>query len=267
LTSISVRGVDLWVEQVGHGPDVVFISGLADEANIWAGQVAELSDSFRVTTFDNRGVGRSSTPDGEYRIVDFAEDTVALMAELGITQAHIVGESMGGCIAQQLVLDHPSLVRSLIMHGTWCTTDRYFSETIRGWEMLARSAATPREFFVAVSVWFLAPRIYNEGTIDEWASEVGENPYAQSVDAFCRTSEALLYHDTRDRLKEITCPTLVTVGTRDICTPMRLARAIVDTIPGAQFYAIEGGGHMAFVEDPPTFNAVLKDFLSKIEAV
>ena len=261
MTHISVPGVDLWVEQTGSGDDVVFVAGLADQGSCWAEQVAELSDSYRITTFDNRAVGRSSTPDGEYRIVDFAEDTAAMMRELGISRAHVVGSSMGGAIAQELALGHPGLVRSLVLHGTWCVSDRHFREEVRGWQMLARGAPTPHDFFVAVNVWFLAPRIYDEGIIDEWAFGADGDPYAQSVDAFCRSAEALLAHDTRDRLHQISCPTLVTVGSLDICTPERLARQLAQLIPGAELHIIEGAGHMPYVEDPAVFTAVVRRFL------
>ncbi len=261
MTLISIGNLDLWVDQVGHGPDVLFIAGLADEGSCWAEQAAELSDSYRVTTFDNRAVGRSSTPDGEYSIAQFAEDAAALMKVLGIPRAHVVGSSMGGAIAQELALRYPDLVSTLVLHGTWCVSDRHFQEEVRGWQMLARAAPTPHDFFVAVNVWFLAPRIYDEGTIDDWAADAVANPHAQSVDAFCRSAEALLTHDTRDRLHRIECPTLVTVGSLDICTPPRCAEQIADHIQGAELYVFEGAGHMPYVEDPHAFTAVVRAFL------
>ena len=83
--------------------DVIFMSGLADEGAFWDDQVAGLRDRWRITTFDNRGVGRSETPPGEYRTTSFAADTIAFMESLGIEHAHVVGSSMGGAIA----LGHP----------------------------------------------------------------------------------------------------------------------------------------------------------------
>ena len=99
---IDAGGVQLYAEQAGQGDDVIFISGLADEGACWVDQVAGLGDRWRITTFDNRGVGQSETPPGEYRIKDFAADTAALMDALGIERAHVVGSSMGGAIAQEL---------------------------------------------------------------------------------------------------------------------------------------------------------------------
>ena len=104
---MNANGVDLWVEQEGAGDDVLFISGLADEGACWVDQVGGLSDRYRVTTFDNRGVGRSTTPEGEFTIADFAADTAGLMDVLEIESAHVVGSSMGGAIAQELALARP----------------------------------------------------------------------------------------------------------------------------------------------------------------
>ncbi len=100
MAMIDANGVQLYAEQTGQGDDVIFISGLADEGSCWVDQAAALSDRWRITTFDNRGVGQSATPPGEYRITSFAEDTAALMDALGIERAHVVGSSMGGAIAQ-----------------------------------------------------------------------------------------------------------------------------------------------------------------------
>lgn len=263
MSHVPVAGVELWVEQAGDGDDVLFIAGLADEGSCWAGQAGELSQDHRVTVFDNRGVGRSTAPAGDYHIADFAADTVALMDELGIASAHVVGSSMGGAIAQELTLRHPERVRSLLLHGTWCATDEYFRETVRGWQLLARAAPSAREFFLAVNVWFVAPHIYDDGTIDEWADAAERNPHAQSIDAFCRSAEALLTHDTRARLGQVSCPVLVTVGSLDICTPSRYARELVELIPGARLHIFEGAGHMPYVEDPPVFTAVVRRFLAQ----
>lgn len=262
MSHVSAGGVDLWAEQTGAGDDVLFIAGLADEGSCWAAQAADLSDSYRVTTFDNRGVGRSSTPDGDYRIVDFADDTLALMDALGIARAHVVGSSMGGAIAQELTLRNPERVRSLVLHGTWCKTDPYFREAVRSWQLLARGAPSQREFFLAVNVWFVAPYIYDDGTIERWATATEENLHPQSVDAFCRSAEALLTHDSRARLGQISCPTLVTVGSLDICTPRRFAEQLVELIVGAELHVFEGAGHMPYVEDPSRFTHVIRRFLS-----
>lgn len=193
-----------------------------------------------------------------------ATDVVALLDALKIERAHVVASSMGGTIAQELVTRHPERVSSLILHGTWAKTDRHFAEIVRSWQTLARYSATPAEFFVASGVWFVAPWVYNSGTIDSWAAAAAENQYAQTADAFCRTAEALISHNCAERLRDVTCPTLVTVGSLDICTPARYARELVELIPGSRLHVFEGAGHMPYVEEPARFTEVVQEFLSAL---
>jgi pimeloyl-ACP methyl ester carboxylesterase len=260
MPTVSANGVDLWVEQEGNGDDVLFISGLADEGACWVDQVAGLRDRYRTTIFDNRGVGRSATPDGPFQITDFAADTAALMDDLGLESAHIVGSSMGGAIAQELALSRPERVRSLVLNGTWSRGDRFLHEIFRSWMWSAQKADSIRDFLVAVNLWCFSPRIWNEGIMDEWLEAAAASPYAQSVDAFCRSAEALLGHDTADRLGAISAPTLVTVGELDLVLPPRFSRDLVQRIPGARLVVVPEAGHQPFQELPEDYNQILVKF-------
>jgi pimeloyl-ACP methyl ester carboxylesterase len=261
---VTANGVDLWAEQEGEGPDVLFISGLADEGACWVDQVAGLRDEYRVTTFDNRAVGRSAIPPGDYRITDFASDTIGLMDALGLERPHLVGSSMGGAIAQELALAHPERVRSLVLNGTWCRGDRFLREVIESWMWTARRADSTRDFLVAVNLWCFAPRIWNDGIMDGWLTEAEASEHAQTVDAFCTSAEALLSHDTADRLAALAMPTLVTVGELDLVLPPRFSRAIVERIAGARLVVVPEAGHQPFQELPDEYNRILREFWTSI---
>lgn len=258
--TVGVGEVELYVEQEGAGPDVVFIAGLADEGACWADQVAGLRDRYRITTFDNRGVGRSSTPPGAYHIADFAADTVGLLDALGLDRVHLVGSSMGGAIAQEVAIGHPERVRSIVLNGTWCRGDRFLHEVFRNWIWCARKADSIRDLLVAVNLWCFSPRIWNEGIMDAWLEATAQSPYQQSVDAFCRSAEALLGHNTADRLASVRAPTLVTVGELDLVLPPRFSLAIAKRIAGARLVVIPQAGHQPFQELPQEYNRLLDEF-------
>lgn len=265
MAIVQANGVDLWVEQEGTGDDVLFISGLADEGACWVDQLAGLRDRYRVTIFDNRGVGRSATPDGPFTIADFAADTIALMDELGLERTHLVGSSMGGAIAQELALARPARVRSLVLNGTWCRGDRFLHEIFRNWMWSAEKADSIRDFLAAVNLWCFSPRVWNEGIMDEWLAAAEASPYGQSVDAFCRSAEALIGHDTADRVGAIQAPTLATVGELDLVLPPRFSQELVDRIPGARLVVIRGAGHQPFQEVPGDYNLLLEEFWQSVD--
>ena len=123
---ISVGGVDLHYIQAGAGDDILLLCGLGDDVTAWAEQTMAFAEHYRVTVIDNRGVGRSSLPDGEFTVVEMASDAAGRCDALGIRQAHVMGLSTGGAIAQELVIARPELVRSLVIVGSWCYSDRLF---------------------------------------------------------------------------------------------------------------------------------------------
>jgi pimeloyl-ACP methyl ester carboxylesterase len=261
---VDANGVGLWVEQAGEGEDVVFVSGLADEGACWVDQVSGLSDRYRITTFDNRAVGRSDAPEGPYSIAGFAGDTIALLDALGLERVHLVGSSMGGAIAQEVALARPERVRSLVLNGTWCRGDRFLHEIFRSWMWTARKSDGIRDFLVAVNLWCFAPRVWNDGTMDGWLDAAEASPSQQSVDAFCRSADALIHHDSADRIGAVTAPTLVTVGELDLVLPPRFSQGIVERISGSRLVVVPGAGHQPFQEQPDDYNRLLAELWSSV---
>ena len=173
------------------------------------------------------------------------------MDALGIERAHVVGSSMGGAIAQELALAHPDKVRSLVLNGTYCRGDHFFREVIRSWQWAARKSDNLRDFLNVVNLWCFAPRIYNDGTMEEWLTAAEREPERA-------VGRRLLPLGRRaDRARQpttasapIAVPTLVTVGELDLCLPERFGRELAGRIPGAQLEVIPEQGHQPFQEGP-----------------
>jgi pimeloyl-ACP methyl ester carboxylesterase len=259
-----VNGVDLHYVQAGEGEDVLLLCGLGDDHTAWEAQLATFSRAYRVTVIDNRGVGRSSLPDGPFTVADLADDAIALCDELAIDQAHVAGFSMGGAIAQELALTRPDLVRSLLIVGSWCRSDRIFQETIRGAAWSAGVADDARSYLYAFLSWVYSPAVFEDGRIDDFVEAALANPYPQETEAFQRTAEAILHHDTADRLAAIDVPTLVVVGEVDLLCPPRHSRAIAQRIPGARLIEVPEQAHQPFQEDPSGFDEIARSFWERV---
>ncbi|NQU07244.1 MAG: alpha/beta fold hydrolase, partial [Candidatus Abyssubacteria bacterium] len=117
---IRVNDIDLNYEQSGKGETIVFLHGYTGSSQDWASQIPVVSTDYRAIAVDHRGHGKSEAPVTEeaYSIKIFSEDVYALLGRLGITRCCLVGHSMGGFMALQLVLDHPDIVKALVLVDT-----------------------------------------------------------------------------------------------------------------------------------------------------
>jgi pimeloyl-ACP methyl ester carboxylesterase len=128
----------------------------------------------------------------------------------------------------------------------------------------AEKADSIRDFLVTVNLWCFSPRIWNEGVMDEWVAAAEASPYAQSVDAFCRSTLALIAHDTAGRVGGISTPTLITVGDLDLVLPPRFSQVLAERIPNARLIVIPDVGHQPFQEVPADYNVLLADFWQSV---
>ncbi len=259
-----VNGVDLHYVQAGAGDDVLLLCGLGDDITAWDGQLSPFSEHHRVTVVDNRGVGRSSLPDGEFTVRDMAADAVALCDAIGVGPAHVMGFSMGGAITQELAIARPDLTRSLVIVGSWAYSDRLFRTFIESSAYFAGIADDERTFLMYFLASTYSKAVFEDGRVDAFCDAMLRNPHPQSTEAFQRTARAILHHDTRERLGAIAVPTLVLHGEEDIICPPRHSREIAQLIPGARLVAVPEQAHQPFQEDPAAFNATIEQFWSSL---
>ena len=251
---------------------VVLIMGFGLNCAAWASQIPALAERYRVIAFDNRGAGRTSAPSGAYTISQMAEDTHGLLDHLHLDSAHIVGQSMGGMIAQELVLRHPERVRSLVLA---CTTpggprsagyDVLVDDIKRGLEIEKLEEAVTPETMQEFALRMFTPEfLKNPGPgFGEIVGAVMQHP--QTLDGMRGQIQACRDHDTFDRLPQIAVETLVMSGDSDPWILPENAALLAARIPNAELYVVKDARHGFMAEKPDEVNQVLLDFLARREA-
>jgi pimeloyl-ACP methyl ester carboxylesterase len=252
MTLVRVGEIALDYERSGSGPPLLLIMGLSGTALHWGEPFLELlRHDFDVVTYDHRGVGASSRLTGPITIGGLARDAEGLLAALEIDSAHVLGISMGGMIAQELVLAHPERVRTLTLgctsaggNGSLRPAPEVTRKLAAGMLSGDRERAIRATWEVNVSASFAADS-------QAWARflEIGLRR-AVAVQVIMEQMRAILGHDTSARLAEITPPTLVVHGTLDQMLPEPNGRMIAELIPGARLEIRDGVGHLFFWEEP-----------------
>ena len=260
---ISANGVSLRYELSGNGPALCLISGYRLHGAAWPEIFVErLARWFNVLTFDNRGTGLSDKPAHGYNLDNMAKDVVALLDEVGVGPAHILGFSMGGAIAQELAIRHPAMVNDLVLFAT-------FPGGMFGipapWSVLRRlfdiEGRTPEE--AARQVW---PVTYSPEYLASHLAEVEAQMHREIVyptpeHAARGQSAAIRAFSSTFRLSGITARTLVATGDADKLVPPGNSRILCNHIPDARLAIFPGLGHRAIWEAPDSMAEFIGSFL------
>lgn len=260
--TVPGTGINLYYEEHGSGPPLLLIFGFTGNAQSWALQLRDFAPHFRCIVFDNRGVGRSSAPEGAYTIAEMAADAVAVLDAVGVERAHVLGYSMGGQIAQVLALTAPERVEKLVLTSTWAKGDRLFNEVIDVWGELYRQGVDLHTCVRYAYTWVLTDQFLDvPGALDQMLELAKANPFPAPPHGIWGQSRAILASDTLDRLPRIRARTLVMVGKQDILTPPKFAERLAAGIPGATLTVLERGGHGYLFENTNEFNHTVLAFL------
>jgi len=120
MPTLQVNDIAIYYKIKGNGYPFVLIRGLSSSLDSWpTHSIEEFSKIFKTILFDNRGAGRTSIPKGKYSSQLMASDTIGLMDALNIKKAHVLGYSMGGCIAQEIAINYPKRVSKLVLASSW----------------------------------------------------------------------------------------------------------------------------------------------------
>lgn len=254
------QGVQIAWEEYGSGDPLLLIHGLGYARWGWEPLIPLLSDRFRVITFDNRGIGESSTPPGPYTAAMMAGDSMAVLEAARAEKAHVIGTSLGGMIAQEVAIGWPQRVDKLVL---MCTTPG-------GSSAHPMPAATTRLLIEAAS-WELsvALRRFTENALGEKAStELVErilrhrltNP--QDPAGWAAQAAAGTTYNGKRRAGGISAPTLLLHGTGDRVVDYRNSELLAQIIPGAELRLLADVGHLFFWEESNLVSKIILEFLS-----
>jgi pimeloyl-ACP methyl ester carboxylesterase len=231
-------GLPVVSEDLGAGPPLILLHGLAGSTRWWSRNTAALSRAFRVIAIDLPGFGAS--PRGQRLDLDeVAGQLIASMDRLGVHRASVIGHSMGGLIAAGLAAEHPDRVdRLILVDAAFLSLDR----------AAARSLSAP-----AVTLRWTAPSLLPVLISDGLRSGPG-----RLTDAALQLVRA----DWGTKLPRIEAPTLVIWGEHDEICPLTIGRRIVASIPSSRLVVIEGAAHNPMWERSVEFDREVLDFLA-----
>lgn len=270
LPYATIGNIDIYYEIQGpnDAPPLVLIGGWASYRWIWFRQIPAFKEKYRCIVFDNRGAGKSSKPDYPYTIEMMAADTVGLMESLDIKDAHILGISMGGLIAQQIAIAYPEKVRSLILSSTHFGGTNYIPMDDKTMallialptETISKEQAREMRYRATFSPEFLQENRLVLEQIDEWAEKLPTPLFAQ-VHQSSATSE----FDSEAQLDKITAPTLILHGANDRAVPTENGKLIDELIPNSRLKIIEDASHLVIIEKYEEFNHEVMSFIDEVE--
>ena len=266
MSTVKVGDLNMEYYVEGSGPPLFLIMGLGGQSSSWGEPILEgLQKEFTTIRFSNRGTGATDKPSSGFTVPQMAEDAAGLMRGIGIEKALVFGISMGGMIAQELVLNHPEQVQGLVLGCTTCGP--------------AHSVAVPAQTLAAFGQMMQLPvdervqRFWEIAVTPEFMTEragflahIMELGMATPtpMETFGQQFGAIQSFDTYDRLPQIKSPTLIVHGNRDILVPVENAEILHGRIPGSQVRIIEGTGHCFFWERPGEVIEEVVGFLSGV---
>jgi len=262
MKSYEIAGAKIEVEDRGRGLPVLFVHGFPLDHSMWQAQVDVLSQNFRTIAPDLRGFGASSPSSGTVTMRQFADDLVALLDCLKVTEPVVLcGLSMGGYVAWQFWRHHASRLRALVLCDTKASADT--AEAVAGRHKLAAAVIATGHGAARDA---MLPKLFSRNTpvakpeLIERTKMMIARAQPESIAAALRGMAER--PDATPWLSEIRIPTLVVVGQEDAITTLDEMRGMAAKIAGAELVVVPEAGHMAPLEQPEVVTPAIASFLN-----
>jgi len=266
MPRLRIRDIEMYYEIHGSGPRLLFIGGsggdLRQKPGVFDGPLVR---RFEVLSYDQRGLGRSSTPPGPYTMQDYGEDAAALLDTVGWDRCLVIGVSFGGMVAQELVSRFPDRVERLVLACTSSGGAGGASYPIHELQDLGEEERAIRGLEIADTHHDAAWREANPDTlasllaIAKSRAETGADEPGHALGGRLQL-EARAGHDTHARLGDFSLPVYICAGARDGIAPPTNQHELARAIPGAVLEFFDGG-HMFLIQDRVAFPKIAEFLL------
>ncbi len=267
---IAANGLNLHYQQAGSGPDIVLIHGVTGDLSIWflCRAMQTLGETHRVTAFDLRGHGYSDAPPTNYTSADHSGDLFALMDQLGIERASLVGHSFGGVIALHAAALEPSRVETLVLSDPYFPVLRHLEDVSKWghWQNF-RSEAERAGVELSDEHWYDLGRFFDQVVnldgerLLKFRREVGLpalNRLLRLGNTTCGADSKVAAGLTTELIHGVTIPTFALYG--EFSPFLTTASYLVDNLPNCRSAVVPNAKHRAPEENPEGFLRLLHEF-------
>jgi len=261
---VRVNGINMYYELHGKGEPIVLIAGFACDHTFWTGVLAELATTHQILIFDNRGIGRTESPNPPYSIDMMADDVMSLIKVLGLKRPTIVGQSMGSAMTQSISKRYAKEINKIVLINTFYKLNKgpQITFDLLG-EMMAMKLGAKYQV-QALAPWaFSNEFLLQPNQLENLIKQAENNPYPQTVAGYQGQLQALKKFDSLNWLNQIASPTLIIAGEQDILAPSAEAQEIVKRIGHHAQLAMVPGGHATPIEQPRRTAQLILKFVSE----
>jgi pimeloyl-ACP methyl ester carboxylesterase len=243
----------LYFEEHGDGPALVFAHGVGGNHASWFHQIAAFAPSFRVVVFDARGFG-NSVDEEELGRSGFVDDLASLLDELKIDRPILVGQSMGGGACLSFTCAYPERVRGLVL-----------ADTLMGFALPDEIREFMSDLTKRATQWTQLERVLGQTFRRENpALSVLYTQLASFNRVNVKTLKGVQKVHTPEALAATRVPTLFIAGEEDVLFPPHAVKAVQCHVGGSHYIEIRRGGHSAYFEEPTVFNQVLGGWIATL---
>jgi len=260
MPKINVNGADLYYELHGSGDPLILIAGFNTDSLFWRPILPLLQKHFRVLVFDHRGAGKSDCPDIPYSIEMLAQDVLKLSDLLDLKRPHVLGHSMGGCVAQMLAYQHFELFDRFAICNSFIKFNPISTHVVKFLFHLLQEGISLRNRIEGSLPWIFSTDFLQSPHKIEGAINHGlKNPHPITLTGYKRQLEALLGFDSNEWFHQIEAPTLIINGMEDILCPYD-SEKLAKRIRGAKLFNFPHMGHVPMIEEPKEFSRLVMHF-------